>query len=98
MLRLSVLCCPLFLAHLVIAQTTAYKFDFGSDITAKGYIRVTPETIFNYQTGYGFDQGSQVVAVNRGGDALTGDYITSTKSFHFSQMNYPVTFHPIWLL
>lgn len=62
----------------------AYKFDFGSGKAAPGYIRITPESIFNYKTGYGFDQGSVVESVDRGGDALTGDFITSNKPFFFS--------------
>lgn len=55
----------------------AYKFDFGSGKAAPGYIRITPESTFNYKTGYGFGQGSVVESVDRGGDALTGDFITS---------------------
>jgi lysophospholipase L1-like esterase len=66
------------------AQQTAYKFDFGSGKSAPGYIQVTPESKFTYQTGYGFDEGSVVESVDRGGDALTGDYITSKKPFYFS--------------
>lgn len=66
------------------AQTTSYKFDFGTNRTAKGYISVTPTTTFSYKTGYGFDQGSEVQAVDRGGSALAGDYITSNKPFYFS--------------
>ena len=66
------------------AQQTSFKFDFGSSRTAKGFIAVTPETVYSSQTGYGFDLGSDVVAVNRGGDLLTGDYITSVKPFFFS--------------
>jgi lysophospholipase L1-like esterase len=66
------------------AQTSSYKFDFGTERTAKGYTVVTPATKFSYQTGYGFDSGSEVQSVDRGGNALTGDYITSNKPFYFS--------------
>jgi hypothetical protein len=45
----------LFAFHDLMAQNS-YKYDFGSGSGAKGYIRITPETKFNYQTGYGFDQ------------------------------------------
>jgi lysophospholipase L1-like esterase len=46
--------------------------------------------------GYGFDLGSQVQAVNRGGnDPLLGDFVTSDKPFFFSvalpEGNYNVT-------
>ena len=66
------------------SQTTSFKFDFGTERTTKGYTAVTPATKFSYQTGYGFDQGAEVQAVDRGGNALTGDYITSNKPFYFS--------------
>ncbi len=80
------------------AQQTSYKFDFGTTIAVKGFIAVTPETIYSNKTGYGFDLGSDVVAVNRGGDLLSGDFITSTKPFFFSiklpEGNYDIK---IWL-
>jgi len=66
------------------AQQATFKFDFGADKTAKGYTAVTPSTKFSHQTGYGFDQGSIVTAVDNGGNALSGDYITSNKPFYFS--------------
>ena len=66
------------------AQTTSFKFDFGSGKVAAGYIQIYSDTKFSYQTGYGFDQGSAVESVDRGGDALRGDYITSRKPFYFS--------------
>jgi lysophospholipase L1-like esterase len=68
----------------VIAQQSSFKFDFGSGKTAPGYIQVTPDTRFTYQAGYGFDQGSVVESVDRGGNALTGDFITGNKPFYFS--------------
>ncbi|MES1217193.1 MAG: rhamnogalacturonan acetylesterase [Bacteroidota bacterium] len=66
------------------AQSQQYKFDFGSGKTAAGYIQITPDTKFNYQTGYGIDHGSIVESVDRGGNDLTGDFITSDKPFNFS--------------
>lgn len=86
------------LTKLIAAQQTSFKFDFGTSMAAKGFIAVTPETVYSNQTGYGFDLGSDVVAVNRGGDLLSGDFITSTKSFFFSvklpEGNYDIK---IWL-
>jgi lysophospholipase L1-like esterase len=84
MKRTGILFLILFAGLLLTAQQTSFKFDFGSGKTAPGYIQITPETKFNYQTGYGFDQGSAVTSVDRGGNALTGDYITSNKPFYFS--------------
>jgi lysophospholipase L1-like esterase len=73
------------LAAIGQSPNSSFKFYFGSGTAAKGYLPVTPATIFNYQTGYGFDQGSVVTAVDRGGkDALTGSYITGSKPFYFS--------------
>lgn len=70
------------------AQRTSFKFDFGNGRVAKGYTSVTPESKFANEKGYGFTNGSDVTAVDRGGNALTGDYITSSKPFYFS-VNLP---------
>ena len=45
------------------AQTN-FKFSFGNGKAVKGYIAVTPKTVFNYTTGYGFDQASAVEAID----------------------------------
>ncbi|HEX7906017.1 MAG TPA: GDSL-type esterase/lipase family protein [Chitinophagaceae bacterium] len=76
---------PLLLAgYLANAQLPLFRFDFGSGKPAPGYIRVTPDSKFTYQVGYGFDQGSVVESVDRGGNLLTGDFITSKQPFYFS--------------
>jgi len=82
--KMNLLVLLLFFPLVMLAQQTSFRFDFGSGATAKDYIRIIPVTTFNYQTGYGFDQGSVVESVDRGGNALTGDYITSKKPFYFS--------------
>ena len=66
------------------SQQTSFKFDFGSGETAPGYIQITPGSKFNYQIGYGLDQNSLVESIDRGGDPLTSDFITSKKPFYFS--------------
>ncbi|MFT3827238.1 MAG: GDSL-type esterase/lipase family protein [Chitinophagaceae bacterium] len=69
------------------AQTApaTLKFDFGTGNAAKGYTAVTPDTKFSYEKGYGFDQGSVVEAVDRGGkNNVKRDFITSNKPFYFS--------------
>ncbi len=83
-MRFSIILISLFVVATLQAQKTSFKFDFGADRAAKGYTAVTPSTKFTYQTGYGFDQGSTVTAVDNGGNALSGDYITSNKPFYFS--------------
>ena len=75
---------PLFVCAVIQAQQTNFKFDLGSGKAAPGYIQITPDSKFNYTTGYGFDQYSIVESVDRGGDALTGDFITGNKPFFFS--------------
>jgi lysophospholipase L1-like esterase len=79
-------------------QPALFKFDFGSGKVAPGYIQITPETKFNYKIGYGFDETSALESVDRGGDAFTGDFITSKQPFYFSVLlpdgNYDVK---LWL-
>ena len=71
-------------SSIATAQSPVFKFDFGAGKPAKGFIPVTPNNTFNFKTGYGFDQGSQVEAFQSGNTPLTGDYITSKKPFYFS--------------
>lgn len=66
------------------AQQSSFKFDFGTGKPKKEYTKVTPETIYNPEKGYGFAPGSAVKAVTNGGTALTADYITSKSPFLFS--------------
>jgi len=82
--KINILALLLLYQSQLLAQPNNFRFDFGSGPAAKNYIRITPATKFNYQTGYGFDQGSVVESVDRGGNTLTGDYITSNKPFYFS--------------
>lgn len=66
------------------AQQSGFKFDFGTGKAKKGYTKVTPETAYNPQTGYGFESGSVVKAVTNGGAGVTSDYITASNPFSFS--------------
>jgi lysophospholipase L1-like esterase len=77
-------------------EKTAYRFDFGSGPVAPGYIKVPPTTAYTAGLGYGFDGGSKVTAVDRGGDEpLRGDFCTGEEPFFFSvdlpEGNYNVT-------
>jgi lysophospholipase L1-like esterase len=68
---------------------TTYRFDFGTERAARGYIAVTPQTIYNERKGYGFHKGSVLEAVSRNSRRkLVGDYITSKEPFFFS-INLP---------
>ncbi len=65
-------------------QTTSFKFDFGSGTVAPGYTQVTPDMEYSKERGFGFEPGAKATAVDRGGDALRGDFITSQQPFQFS--------------
>ncbi|HUJ42761.1 MAG TPA: GDSL-type esterase/lipase family protein [Opitutaceae bacterium] len=78
------------------ADPAALRFDFGPGPVAPGYTQVLPSTTYSDQLGYGFDFGSTVIGVDRGGsDPLRGDFITSDHPFFFSvkvpEGNYRVT-------
>ena len=75
---------------------TEYKFDFASGQAAPGRIQFSPTTVYNNDLGYGFDLGSNVIAVDRPGkNGLRGGFFTSDKPFYFSvalpEGNYNVT-------
>ena len=74
----------LFLGSFLFAQQTTFKFDFGTDRTENGFIPITSTSKFDKKIGYGFMDISGLKSVDNGGNALTGDYITSDKPFYFS--------------
>src|SRR6185503_8212489 len=86
-------------AHLSSSSGTSpstLKFDFGPGTLAPGYTRVMPQNIYSREAGFGFEPGSQIACINRGGkDPLRGDFCTSDKPFYFSvalpEGNYNVT-------
>jgi lysophospholipase L1-like esterase len=85
----------LFLGSFLFAQQTSFKFDFGTDRTENGFIPITSTSKFDKKIGYGFMDISGLKSVDNGGNALTGDYITSDKPFYFSvaipERNYNIT-------
>jgi lysophospholipase L1-like esterase len=64
--------------------TNRFAFDFGGGTVASGYIPVRPDMLYQSGTGYGFEPGRTVQAVERGGNPLTGDFVTAPASFRFS--------------
>jgi len=74
----------LFLGSFLFAQQTTFKFDFGTDRTENGFIPITSNSKFDKKIGYGFMDISNLKSVDNGGNALTGDFITSEKPFYFS--------------
>lgn len=73
----------------------SYKFDFGPGKVQSGYTQVLPSNVFSYAAGFGFDLGTTPEGIDRGGNALTGDFVTGSKPFYFSvalpEGNYRVT-------
>lgn len=74
----------LFFGNWVFAQSPSYRFDFGTASPAKGFVAVSPETVFNSEIGYGFSHQSSPVAIDRGGNRLESNFITSNKPIYFS--------------
>jgi lysophospholipase L1-like esterase len=75
---------------------TSIKFQFGPGKAAPGYVQITPATAYSKDLGYGFDFGSKVSAIDRGGDdPLRDGFCTSDQPIFFSvdlpEGNYDVT-------
>ncbi|GAB2866605.1 rhamnogalacturonan acetylesterase [Hymenobacter ruber] len=97
-IRLLTIAAGMLLAASAAAQSpkTSFKFDFGPGKTAAGYQQVLPTVAYSDATGYGFDFGTTVTGVDRGGkDALKSDFVTNKQPFYFSvklpEGNYNVT-------
>lgn len=101
-LSLALACALSTLAENIRAQgmtgrssTPTLKFDFGPGKVKNGYQQVIPTTVYTKELGYGFEPGAQVTCEDRGGDALRGDFCTSSAPFYFSvalpEGNYDVT-------
>lgn len=76
------ICC----CHLVMAQSTQYKFDMGPGKLMPGYTKVNATDRYSDETGYGFDKYTvSLEAVDAGtSNPLTSDFITSNKPVYFS--------------
>ncbi|MCC9165804.1 GDSL-type esterase/lipase family protein [Pontibacter harenae] len=93
---LGTLALALGLTSVGFAQSTSYKFDFGAGKVAKGFTKISSQDVYTDEIGYGFDNGTKVQDVDRGGkDPLKRDFVTSTEPFYFSvkvpEGNYKVT-------
>jgi lysophospholipase L1-like esterase len=72
------------------------RFSFGPGPVPPGYVQVLPGTLYSDALGYGFEPGSGVTALDRGGpDPLHRHFCTSATPFFFSaavpEGNYLVT-------
>jgi len=83
-MKIQLVCLLSLVQAVVFSQGKSFRFDFGSEKPAQGYIAVTPHTLFSAKTGYGFSHQSTPVAVRRKGDPLEGTFITSDKPIYFS--------------
>ena len=55
------------------------RFDFGPGAAAEGYVAVNADTAYTPTRGYGFEPGATITGLDRGGDALTGDFCTGER-------------------
>lgn len=91
----ALLCLAIPASH-AASDRPSFKFSFSPDKPAPGYVQVQPDTVFPGKDGFGFDLGSKVAAIQRGGDdALRAGFCTSERPFFFSvqvpEGNYNVT-------
>ncbi|HWX19118.1 MAG TPA: rhamnogalacturonan acetylesterase [Candidatus Binatia bacterium] len=89
-------CCLLSPPLFASSSQTAYGFYFGPAKLAPDRIQISAATIYTSELGYGWDFGSKVTAVDRGGDdPLRSGFCTSDQPFLFSvavpEGNYNVT-------
>jgi len=84
-----------FFCATIFAQQTTFKFDFGGSRVENGFIPINSTSKFDKKIGYGFMDISGLKSVDNGGNAMTGDFITSDKPFYFSvtipEGNYNIT-------
>lgn len=71
----------------VFAESRSYWiFDFGSDSSTIGnnYTKITPSTVYDPSTGYGFESTSGFEAFDRTApDAIRADFITAAQKAVF---------------
>ncbi len=78
------------------AAPTALKFSFAPGAAAPGFTSVPPDQTYSKASGFGFEPGAALKAVDEGGaGAAPGGFVTSEKGFYFSanvpEGNYKVT-------
>lgn len=73
--------------NIVVAQATAYKFDFGTNTPTAGYIGVNNTTTYTPKQGFGFLPSAapiQAVERKKHKPSLGSHFITSETPFYFS--------------
>lgn len=97
--RFMILVAVLLSSTTAFSQTnkTDYKFDFGPGKVQPGYIQIKADSVYNNETGYGFEpQRLPTLSIDNGtDDPLRGDGLSSDQPFSFSvaepEGNYRVT-------
>ena len=84
------------IAHAAEQPRAHHRFDFGAASVGPGYTSVRGEAVYSAELGYGFEPGTVVKTVARGGpDATRSGFCTSDQPFFFSvavpEGNYRVT-------
>jgi lysophospholipase L1-like esterase len=68
-----------------LAQNRLWRYDFGEGPATAGYTRVTPQTVYTPQTGFGLENPAAVKAGGTGRKTGPGsDYLTAATPFYFS--------------
>lgn len=67
--------------HSADATRKSLKFDFGTDASVAGFVRVVPSTVYSSDRGYGF---MQPVEVSQPSGRASRTSLCSEKSFRFS--------------
>lgn len=81
---LATLIISFYTTSLIAQQKTNYKFSFGTR-EVPGYLKVDPSRVYSETTLYGFDFGTNPVAIDRNGKKpLTSGFCTSDEPFFFS--------------
>lgn len=74
-----------------------YKFDFGTEAPSHEYIKITAETLYRPELGYGFHALSPLSAVNRWGEqTLSGDFVIPLNAAF--QIDVPDGLYTLYLL
>ncbi len=70
---------------LAVSPETSWKFDFGSGDLADGYIRITADSRYSTDVGYGFIGDPELVMKDYDTpDKVASDYCSSAKPYYFT--------------
>lgn len=83
-MRVLLLILSLVSAGRMAGQSQSRRFDLGDGPCAKEWTALRSDTRFDRSTGYGWSHGSKPMSVDRGGDPMKGDFITSNAPLYFS--------------